>query len=145
MVSPLHQRESHRTMASPLLQREKLRILLIPFFATSHIGPFVDLAFHLAAARPGVIEATVAVTPANVPVVRSALARRGHAAVEVATYAFLPVDGLPPGVENHSTARATYAWRIDAHCYRIGFCSRPFVPAVFGPETICVFCPGSNG
>ena len=85
-------------MASPPPQSEKLRVLLIPFFATSHIGPFTDLAFHLAAASPGVVEATVAVTPANVPVVRSALARRrGHAAVEVATYAFPPVDGLPPG------------------------------------------------
>ncbi|XP_039837694.1 UDP-glycosyltransferase 73C4-like [Panicum virgatum] len=105
-------------MASPSPQRKKLRILLIPFFATSHIGPFTDLAFHLAAARRGVVEATVAVTPANVPVVRSALARRrGHAAVEVATYAFPPVDGLPPGVENHSAARAADAWRIDAAAF----------------------------
>ena len=30
------------------------------------------------------------------------------------------------------------------HYYRIGFCSRPFVPTVFGPGTIGVFCPGSN-
>ncbi|RLN00354.1 UDP-glycosyltransferase 73E1-like [Panicum miliaceum] len=101
-------------MASASPQREKLRVLPIPFFATSHIGPFADLAFHLAAARPGVVEATVAVTPANVPVVRSAIARRDHAAVEIATYAFPPMDGLPPGVENHSTARAADAWRIDA-------------------------------
>ncbi|KAG2618352.1 UDP-glycosyltransferase 73C4-like [Panicum virgatum] len=102
-------------MASPSPQHEKFRILLIPFFATSHIRPFTELAFHLAAARPGVVEATIAVTPANVPVVQSALARRrGHAAVEVTTYAFPHVDGLPPGVENHSTARAADAWRIDA-------------------------------
>ncbi|KAG2649602.1 UDP-glycosyltransferase 73C4-like [Panicum virgatum] len=105
-------------MASPPPQREKLRVLLIPFFATSHIGPFADLAFHLAAARPGVVEATVAVTPANVPVLRSALARRGPsrhaAAVQIATYAFPAVDGLPPGVENHSAVKAADAWRIDA-------------------------------
>ncbi|CAN6337175.1 unnamed protein product [Urochloa humidicola] len=106
-------------MASPTQQSTKLRILLIPFFATSHIGPFTDLAFHLAAARPDVdVEATVAVTPANAPIVRSALARRGpvrRATVEVATYPFPPVDGLPPGVENHSTvAAAADAWRVDA-------------------------------
>ena len=107
-----NQQELQGTMASPSPQREKLRILLIPFFATSHIGPFADLAFHLAAARPGVVEATVAVTPANVPVLRSALARRDpgrHAAVQIATYPFPSVDGLPPGVENHSAARAANA------------------------------------
>jgi UDP:flavonoid glycosyltransferase YjiC (YdhE family) len=104
-------------MASPPPRSEKLRVLLIPFFTNSHIGPFADLAFHLAAARPGAVEATVAVTPANVPVLRSALARRGpgrHAEVQVATYPFPSVDGLPPGVENHSTVSAADAWRIDA-------------------------------
>jgi hypothetical protein len=96
---------------------KKLRILLMPFFATSHIIPFTDLAFHLVAARPDAVEATVAVTPANVSIVRSALARRGPsraaAAVEVATYAFSAVDGLPPGVENLSAAEPCHSWRID--------------------------------
>jgi hypothetical protein len=57
---------------------KKLRILLIPFFATSHIEPFTDFAVRLvAAASPGVaVEATVAVTPANVSIVRSLLERR---------------------------------------------------------------------
>ncbi|CAN6359585.1 unnamed protein product [Urochloa humidicola] len=104
-------------------ESKKLRILLFPFFASSHIGPFTDLAFHLAAAKPGIVEATVAVTPANASVVRSALARRGDpssvagaggATVQIATYPFPAVDGLPPGVENLSTAAATDAWRIDA-------------------------------
>ncbi|KAG2657174.1 UDP-glycosyltransferase 73C4-like [Panicum virgatum] len=104
--------------ASPPPPSKKLRVLLIPFFTTSHIGPFADLAFHLAAARPGAVEATVAVTPANVPVLRSALARRGPgpdgaAPVQIATYAFPPVDGLPPEVENHSAASAADAQRID--------------------------------
>ncbi|CAN6337176.1 unnamed protein product [Urochloa humidicola] len=105
-------------MASSAKQSsEKLRILLFPFFATSHIGPYTDLAFHLAAARPGAVEATVAVTTANASVVRSALARRGPsdgATVQVATYPFPAVDGLPPGVENLSAVAATDAWRIDA-------------------------------
>ncbi|TVU20046.1 hypothetical protein EJB05_36233, partial [Eragrostis curvula] len=101
-------------------QSKKLHIVLMPSFATSHIGPFTDFAFHLAAARPGVVEATVAVTHANASVVRSALARRGprscanDVSVEVATYAFPVVDGLPPGVENLSTVAPADAWLIDA-------------------------------
>ena len=31
------------------------------------------------------------------------------------------------------------------HYYRIGLCSKPFVPAAFGTGTIGGFCPGSNG
>ena len=31
------------------------------------------------------------------------------------------------------------------HYYITGLCSRPFVPAAFGPGTIGGFCPGSNG
>ena len=31
------------------------------------------------------------------------------------------------------------------HYYRTGLCSKPFVPAVFGPGTIGGFCPRSNG
>ncbi|KAL6609707.1 hypothetical protein ACP70R_039676 [Stipagrostis hirtigluma subsp. patula] len=101
---------------APAKQSKKLRVLLIPFFASSHIAPFTNLAVRLAAARPGVVEPTVAVTPANISVVRSALERHGPAAsslVEVATYPFPRVDGLPPGVENLSAAGAD-GWRIDA-------------------------------
>ncbi|CAN6341503.1 unnamed protein product [Urochloa humidicola] len=95
---------------------QELRILLMPFFATSHIGPFTDLAASLAVAGAGVVEPTVAVTPANVPVVRSALERHGPTAsslVKIATYPFPRVDGLAPGVENLSAAGGE-AWRIDA-------------------------------
>jgi len=103
-------------MAAPV-QRRKLRILLMPFFASSHIGPFTNLAVHLAAARPDIVEATVAVSTANAAVVRSALARQlspGSAtAVRIATYPFPVVDGLPPGVENLSTVKAEDAWRIS--------------------------------
>ncbi|KAL6839215.1 hypothetical protein ACP4OV_030887 [Aristida adscensionis] len=103
-------------MAPATQPSNKLRILLVPFFATSHIGPITDLAVRLAAARPGDVEPTVAVTPANVPVVRSALERHGPAAsslVQVATYPFPRVDGLPPGVENLTAAGAD-GWRVDA-------------------------------
>ncbi|XP_015692652.2 UDP-glycosyltransferase 79A2-like [Oryza brachyantha] len=100
---------------------KKLRLLLIPFFATSHIGPFTDLAVRLATARPAdvVVEATVAVTPANVAVVRSALQRHGSVAsgmVSVTTYPFPAVDGVPPGVENLS-AGGGEGWRISAAAF----------------------------
>ncbi|KAI5010914.1 hypothetical protein ZWY2020_013051 [Hordeum vulgare] len=55
-----------------------MRVLLIPFFATSHIEPFTDLAIRLAAAASpdATVEATVAVTPSNVSIVRSMLKRQ---------------------------------------------------------------------
>jgi len=31
------------------------------------------------------------------------------------------------------------------HYYRIGLCSRSFIPVTFGPGTKCGFCPGSKG
>ncbi|RLM98035.1 scopoletin glucosyltransferase-like [Panicum miliaceum] len=78
-------------------------------------APYTDLAVRLASARPGVVEPAVAVTPANVPVVRSILERHGPEAcrlVGIATYPFPRVDGLAPGVENLSAA-GDDAWRID--------------------------------
>uniref|UniRef100_A0A0D9WI97 UDP-glycosyltransferases domain-containing protein n=1 Tax=Leersia perrieri TaxID=77586 RepID=A0A0D9WI97_9ORYZ len=95
---------------------KKLRVLLIPFFATSHINPYTDLA----AARPDVVEPTIAVTPANVSVVRSALTRHGGSAASstvcIATYPFPDVVGLPMGVENLSPADAD-GWRIVAAAF----------------------------
>lgn len=97
---------------------KKLRVLLIPFFATSHIGPFTDLAVCLATASPDVVvEATLAVTPANVPLVESLLLQRVAANVKVATYPFPAVDGLPEGVENLGKAAPSDAWRIDAAAF----------------------------
>ncbi|KAF0927075.1 hypothetical protein E2562_029834 [Oryza meyeriana var. granulata] len=54
-------------------RNKKLRVLLLPFFVTTHIGPFTDLAIRLASASPDVVEPTIAVTPANISVVQSAL------------------------------------------------------------------------
>jgi hypothetical protein len=99
-----------------LESNKKLRLLLVPFFATSHIGPFTDFAVRLATANPDAVELTLAVTPANVHVVRSALGRYGAEAggvVKIATYPFPRVDGLAPGVENLSAA-GDDGWRIDA-------------------------------
>ena len=33
----------------------------------------------------------------------------------------------------------------DLHYYRIGLCSRSFIPVTFGPGTKGGFCPGSIG
>jgi UDP:flavonoid glycosyltransferase YjiC (YdhE family) len=107
---------------------KKLRILLIPFFATSHIEPFTDFAVRLAAAAsPGVaVEATLAVTPANVSIVRTLLERRygrhdaaaeGDAPVKIATYPFPAVEGLPRGVENLGKAAPADSWRIDVAAF----------------------------
>jgi hypothetical protein len=38
---------------------KKLHILLMPFFITSHIGPYTDLTVRLAVTRPGVVEPAV--------------------------------------------------------------------------------------
>uniref|UniRef100_A0A453AGT2 Uncharacterized protein n=1 Tax=Aegilops tauschii subsp. strangulata TaxID=200361 RepID=A0A453AGT2_AEGTS len=95
---------------------KKLRVLLIPFFASSHIGPFTELAVSLATARPQAVEATIAVTPATVPFVRSLLQPHENGSgipVKVATYPFPAVDGLPKGVENLGAAAQADAWRID--------------------------------
>lgn len=105
-------------MASTTTSSKKLRVLLIPFFASSHIGPFTELAVSLATARPQAVEATIAVTPANAYIVRSLLQRHENAAnggtpVKVATYPFPSVDGLPKGVENLGAAAQADAWRID--------------------------------
>ncbi|EMS47513.1 UDP-glycosyltransferase 73C5 [Triticum urartu] len=82
-----------------------LRVLLIPFFATSHIEPFTELAIRLAASRPNaVVRPTIAVTPANVSIVQSVLERRLHghnpSTIKIVTYPFPMVEGLPKGVEN---------------------------------------------
>uniref|UniRef100_A0ACD5TSF9 Uncharacterized protein n=1 Tax=Avena sativa TaxID=4498 RepID=A0ACD5TSF9_AVESA len=80
--------------------KKKLRVLLLPFFGTSHIQPFTELAISLAAANDAV-EATVAVTPANVWVVESLLPKGVE--VKVACYPFPSVEGLGAGVENSSS------------------------------------------
>ncbi|KAJ0984706.1 hypothetical protein J5N97_003062 [Dioscorea zingiberensis] len=82
----------------------KLRVFFIPFFATGHIIPAMDLA-SLFAARHGV-EATIVLTPANAAVIRPTLQRSttsGHP-VELLLYPFpSEAAGLPSGVENLAT------------------------------------------
>ncbi|CAM0958738.1 unnamed protein product [Alopecurus aequalis] len=78
----------------------KLHLLLIPYFATSHIEPFTELAIRLITVN-NTVEATITVTPANVSIVETLLSRHNAAAaVKIVTYPFPRVDGLPRGVEN---------------------------------------------
>lgn len=79
-----------------------LRVLLLPHFATGHIHPFTELAVSLAASSSpnATVEAIIAVTPANVPIVQSLLERHSAATVKIVTYPFPTVEGLPKGVEN---------------------------------------------
>ncbi|XP_074568677.1 scopoletin glucosyltransferase-like [Curcuma longa] len=89
-----------------------LRVFFIPFFATGHIIPIVDLAC-LFAARPGV-ESTVVLTPANAALVRSTLDRSAAAGRSVRLLLFpFPSVGLPAGVENIATAPASETWRVE--------------------------------
>jgi len=51
---------------------------------------------------------------------------------------------MPKGWQSHDDGRVERVlWKI--HYYKTGICSKPFVPAAFGPGTIGGFCPGSNG
>ncbi|CAM0948451.1 unnamed protein product [Alopecurus aequalis] len=101
-------------MSSNTTPTQKLRVLLIPYFATSHIQPFTELAIRLAVAN-NAVDATMAVTPANVSIVQSLLEDRGQQHnVKIATYPFPRVEGIPEGLENLGKASsAEDAIRMD--------------------------------
>ncbi|XP_037481004.1 UDP-glucose flavonoid 3-O-glucosyltransferase 7-like [Triticum dicoccoides] len=102
-----------------------LRVLLLPHFATGHIHPFTELAVSLAASSPpnAAVEAIIAVTPANVPIVQSLLERHSAAAVKIVTYPFPTVEGLPKGVENLGKA----ATQADSMRINIAASSEPLM------------------
>ncbi|KAF8762318.1 hypothetical protein HU200_009588 [Digitaria exilis] len=66
------------------IARRRLRVFFLPSFARGHLIPQTDLACLMAAARPGEVEATMVVSPANASVIaptggvrRGRRARRG--------------------------------------------------------------------
>ncbi|RCV40945.1 hypothetical protein SETIT_9G095800v2 [Setaria italica] len=90
-----------------------LRVFFLPTFARGHLIPQTDLACLMAAARPGELEATMVVSPANAALIAPAVARAaaaGHA-VRVLRCPF-PDVGLGDGVECLATAPARDAWRV---------------------------------
>ena len=91
----------------------RLRVFFLPSFARGHLIPQTDLACLMAAARPGEVEATMVVTPANAALIAPTVARAaaaGHA-VRVLRHPF-PEVGLGDGVECLATAPARDAWRV---------------------------------
>ncbi|CAL9198246.1 unnamed protein product [Musa hybrid cultivar] len=91
--------------------KKPFRVFFIPFFASGHMIPMVDLAC-LFAARPGV-EPTLVLTPANAALVRPTLDRSAAAGRPVGLLLFpFPSVGLPDGVENLATAPASESWRV---------------------------------
>ncbi|OAY75600.1 UDP-glycosyltransferase 73B3 [Ananas comosus] len=90
-------------------RNRKLRVFFMPFFASGHMIPMTDVARLVALRFPGEVEPTMVVTPANAALIAPSL--RGSPGVLVLTYPF-PSVGLPPGVENLSSAPAAETWRI---------------------------------
>jgi len=91
----------------------RLRVFFLPFFARGHLIPQTDLACLMAAARPGEVEATMVVTPANAALIAPTVSRAvaaGHA-VRILRHPF-PDVGLVDGVECLSTAPAHDSWRV---------------------------------
>ncbi|CAN6297815.1 unnamed protein product [Urochloa humidicola] len=99
--------------ASGVAGGRRLRVFFFPSFARGHLIPQTDLACLMAAARPGELEATMVVSPANASVIAPTVGRAaaaGHA-VRVLLCPF-PEVGLGDGVECLSTAPARDAWRV---------------------------------
>ena len=77
----------------------KLRLLLLPFFATTHMGPFADLAVRLTtpSSDAAAVQATVTVTTANLPLLDGGRGigdgmERGHRA---RPWKPSPIEGIP--------------------------------------------------
>ncbi|WOK91562.1 anthocyanin 3'-O-beta-glucosyltransferase-like [Canna indica] len=100
-------------MAAPAshTMKKPLRVFFIPFFASGHIIPMVDLAC-LFAVRPDV-DPTLVLTPENAALVRPTLDRSAADGRPVGVVLFpFPSVGLPDGVENLATAPASESWRV---------------------------------
>jgi len=52
---------------------------------------------------------------------------------------------LPGDLNDLGANGAGEAGEEGSHYYRIGLCSRSFIPVTFGPRTKGGFCPGSKG
>lgn len=104
--------DSHlSSMGSLTESQNKIRVFMIPIFATGHLIPMTDLARQLAA-NPNV-EPTIVTTPANAEIIRPSLATDDAAnTVKILTYPF-PEVGLASGIENLSTAPFEEFWRLD--------------------------------
>nr|QCI56003.1 UDP-glucosyltransferase [Iris sanguinea] len=102
-------------MATPKVK--PLSIFFIPWFATGHLIPMVDVA-RLFASRG--VESTVLVTPANAALIQrtidsSSSSLSGHPCIRTLLYPFPSAEaGLAPGVENLASVPSTDTYKIDA-------------------------------
>ncbi|KAJ6834761.1 scopoletin glucosyltransferase-like [Iris pallida] len=98
------------SMATP----KPLNVFFIPWFATGHLIPMVDVA-RLFASRG--VDSTVLVTPANAALVRRTVdgsSLSGHP-IRTLLYPFPSAKaGLPPGVENLASLPSKDTYKIDA-------------------------------
>ncbi|KAJ0985967.1 hypothetical protein J5N97_004323 [Dioscorea zingiberensis] len=91
-----------------------LRVFFIPFFATGHMIPMVDIA-RLFAARG--VDATVLVTPSNAALISRTIDDAAESGLPIRTllYPFPSAEvGLPPGAENIASVPLADAPKIDA-------------------------------
>ncbi|KAG1346817.1 Glycosyltransferase [Cocos nucifera] len=91
-----------------------LRVFFIPFFATGHMIPLVDIARLFAAHG---VDSTVLLTPANAALVQPTIDHAAAAGLPLRTllYPFPSATaGLPPGVENISALPPSECHKIDA-------------------------------
>ncbi|KAJ6819875.1 scopoletin glucosyltransferase-like [Iris pallida] len=98
------------SMATP----KPLNVFFIPWFATGHLIPMVDVA-RLFASRG--VDSTVLVTPANAALVRRTVdgsSLSGHP-IRTLLYPFPSAEaGLHPGVENLASLPSKDTYKIDA-------------------------------
>ncbi|KAG6531153.1 scopoletin glucosyltransferase-like [Zingiber officinale] len=101
------------SVADAAADRRPLRLFFIPYFASSHLIPLVDIARFLAVRG---VDSTILATPFNAALVRSTVDAAAAAGlrIQLLEYPFPSEEsGLPPGVENISALPSSECYKID--------------------------------
>ncbi|KAG6531155.1 scopoletin glucosyltransferase-like [Zingiber officinale] len=108
--------------------RRPLRLFFVPYFASGHLIPLVDIARFLAVRG---VDSTILATPCNAALVRATVDAAAAAGlwIQLLEYPFPSAEsGLPPGVENISALPPSECHKID---YAIPF-TRPTLEHLLG-------------